>query len=148
MLTALNSADPLDTCHVVRCHGVFRVGRHSCLVLERLQHSLQGRRLSLSELRAVAWQLLVFLQFLQREGIVHADLKPANVLVAERRTRGGDCGLEAALGYQQVKVIDFGNAFRIENAEMYYNDFELQSLAYRAPEVFFSQPYFSLACLF
>ena len=35
----------------------------------------------------------------------------------------------------QVKVIDFGNAFEERDAVSYHDEFEVQSLRYRAPEV-------------
>ncbi len=34
-----------------------------------------------------------------------------------------------------LKIIDFGNAMFKSEASMYYDSFEVQSLAYRAPEV-------------
>ena len=39
--------------------------------------------------------------------------------------------------WHSVKVIDFGNAIRCVHNELslYYDDFELQTLLYRAPEV-------------
>ena len=38
---------------------------------------------------------------------------------------------------ESVKLIDFGNALHCVDAEisLYYDDFELQTLVYRAPEV-------------
>ena len=43
----------------------------------------------------------------------------------------------AAEDWRSVKVIDFGNAIRCIHNELslYYDDFELQTLLYRAPEV-------------
>ena len=42
--------------------------------------------------------------------------------------------------HMRVKLIDFGNAFDISNASLYYDDFNLQTLFYRAPEVLLGLP--------
>ena len=40
-----------------------------------------------------------------------------------------------------VRLIDFGNAIRPSEAVRYYDDFEIQSLGYRAPEVLAGVPF-------
>jgi hypothetical protein len=35
----------------------------------------------------------------------------------------------------RLKLIDLGNAVPIERTNIYYSDFEIQSINYRAPEV-------------
>jgi hypothetical protein len=35
----------------------------------------------------------------------------------------------------KVKLIDLGNAVPIDRTDIYYGDFEIQSVHYRAPEV-------------
>jgi len=38
-------------------------------------------------------------------------------------------------GSLRLKLIDLGNAVPIERLSLYYSDFEIQSVQYRAPEV-------------
>ena len=50
-----------------------------------------------------------------------------------------------------VMVVDFGNALRNTDEELslYYSDFELQTLLYRAPEVIFGMKFsLEVRCLF
>ena len=47
-----------------------------------------------------------------------------------------------------VMVVDFGNALRNTDEELslYYSDFELQTLLYRAPEVIFGMKFSLEVC--
>lgn len=108
-------------------------GEHICLVLERLHDNLlthYHRKFSsrpldqLNHIRKVAVQLLAALAFLEQQGYIHADLKPENILMVHDGTGG-----------LQVKLIDFGNAMDVTEQVLYHDDFEVQSLFYRAPEV-------------
>ena len=62
--------------------------------------------------------------------------------------RGG--GAEPSL---KVKLSDFGNSFQVSESGAYHDDFELQTLCYRAPEVLYGLPFdtqidmWSLGCL-
>ena len=53
----------------------------------------------------------------------------------------------------KVKLSDFGNSFRVSQSGAYHDDFELQTLSYRAPEVLYGLPFdtqidmWSLGCL-
>ena len=48
--------------------------------------------------------------------------------------------LFAGLDFRRLKVVDLGNAIHCihEELSLYYDDFELQTLLYRAPEVYTS----------
>ena len=50
--------------------------------------------------------------------------QPENILVTEKND---DC--------RKVKLADFGNAMSQKEAVCYFDDFNVQSLPYRAPEV-------------
>jgi serine/threonine protein kinase len=80
-------------------------------------------------LRKVALQVLLGVSLLHDQmGYVHADLKPENIL----RFRDGD---PSSASRMKVKLIDLGNAVPIDRLSLYNNDFEIQSVQYRAPEV-------------
>jgi serine/threonine-protein kinase PRP4 len=63
-------------------------------------------------------QLFLALRLLRKCRILHADLKPDNILVSENRTT--------------IKVCDFGSAFPIQEVEVTPT---LVSRFYRAPEI-------------
>jgi hypothetical protein len=46
----------------------------------------------------------------------------------------------ASSNSMKLKIIDLGNAIPKEHTNIYYDDFEVQSIHYRAPEVF-AQPF-------
>ncbi|XP_071352903.1 homeodomain-interacting protein kinase 3-like isoform X1 [Trachinotus anak] len=99
-----------------------------CLEFEKLDISLhefqlrsRHRRLLLKELRPVVQQLATALEFLKTVGIIHADLKPENIMMVDH------------LGQPlRVKVIDFGLACHDPEA---LTGVTLQSLWYRSPEI-------------
>ncbi|XP_030855031.1 cell division control protein 2 homolog [Strongylocentrotus purpuratus] len=79
----------------------------------------------LVSIRKVALRMLQILGFLGQQNVIHADLKPENILCNSENISDG------------IKVIDFGNAIHgvYEELSLYYDEFELQTLLYRAPEV-------------
>ncbi|CAH1261344.1 DYRK2 [Branchiostoma lanceolatum] len=119
----------------------FTFDEHYCMVFELLNptplhhyfRKLHSPEEKLAIIKKVAIQLLQVLGFLLRGNVIHADLKPENVLAVS-----GDL--------DSVKVIDFGNAIHSvpEEISLYYDDFELQTLLYRAPEVMMGLPNFAL----
>lgn len=84
----------------------------------------RGIGLSINAVRVYAQQMLVSLYHLKNCGVLHADIKPDNILVNDRRT--------------VVKLCDFGSAmFSGDNEITPY----LVSRFYRAPEVILGLPY-------
>lgn len=106
-------------------------------------------------IRHVALQLVSALLLLRNHGLIHADIKPENFLL---KVEEGRTGVEAAgkrrsarrvglwdlvrgrtrMGGVEsltVRLGDLGNAIHKSEAYLYYGDFEIQTLAYRAPEV-------------
>ena len=132
ILRKLAEADPEGKRHCIRLLGSFEYRAHLCLVFEPMDMDLRGLTkrygrgigLSLSAVRIYSQQMLVALHHLRNCGVLHADLKPDNLLVNERRT--------------VVKICDFGSA-------MFAGDNELTpylvSRFYRAPEVILGLPY-------
>jgi serine/threonine-protein kinase PRP4 len=108
MLNKLNQADPDDRKHVVRLERTFEHRGHLCLVFESLRyifiaprplettstfrrHSMNLRDvvkrfgkdvgLNIRAVRVYAKQLFLALNLLKKCNIMHADIKPDNILV-------------------------------------------------------------------
>uniref|UniRef100_A0A3B5M125 Protein kinase domain-containing protein n=1 Tax=Xiphophorus couchianus TaxID=32473 RepID=A0A3B5M125_9TELE len=77
--------------------------------------------LSLSEIRVIAQQLLVALNALKSAGLVHADIKPDNIMFVNHRSQP-----------LKVKLIDFGLAVKV--SKLWFVG-TVQAIGYRAPEV-------------
>lgn len=145
ILEKLAAADPSGRRHCVRLLSRFEHRGHLCLVFEPLDSDLRalatrygrGVGLSLAAARAYATQLLLALSHVASCGIVHADVKPDNVLVSKDRSR--------------VVLADFGSALFLggDNEVTPY----LVSRFYRAPEIILGLRYsypcdvWSLGCL-
>lgn len=91
ILRKLSGADPENRRHCVRLLTSFEFRDHLCLVFESLNMNLRevlkkfGRNigLNLSAVRAYAQQLFIALKHLKNCGVLHADIKPDNMLVSE-----------------------------------------------------------------
>eukprot|EP01127_Copromyxa_protea_P024504 TRINITY_DN9699_c0_g1_i1.p1 TRINITY_DN9699_c0_g1~~TRINITY_DN9699_c0_g1_i1.p1 ORF type:complete len:631 (-),score=129.84 TRINITY_DN9699_c0_g1_i1:187-2079(-) len=79
--------------------------------------------------RPIARHVLLALYYLRKNDIIHGDVKPSNVLLR----RDGNNWI--------AKLADFGNSVRMVDVNSYYDDFQIQSLFYRAPEVFLGNPF-------
>ncbi|MEV0154642.1 Stk1 family PASTA domain-containing Ser/Thr kinase [Micromonospora sp. NPDC050686] len=89
----------------------------------------ERRRLNPEEALAIAEQMLAAVAAAHRAGLVHRDVKPENVLVAEAPT-GGPANLVDSV----VKVADFGLARAVEASEENGNQL-MATVAYVAPEL-------------
>ncbi|KAL2796874.1 kinase-like domain-containing protein [Aspergillus keveii] len=132
ILEQLLEADPDDKKHVIRFERSFEHKGHLCMVFENLSMNLRevlkkfGRDvgLNLRAIRAYAQQIFLGLSLLRKCNILHADLKPDNLLVNEQRNI--------------LKVCDLGSASPASDNEITPY---LVSRFYRAPEIILGIPY-------
>uniref|UniRef100_A0A3P8QY20 Protein kinase domain-containing protein n=1 Tax=Astatotilapia calliptera TaxID=8154 RepID=A0A3P8QY20_ASTCA len=105
ILEQLRRLDP-DAANIVKWNGFFHDGERVCLNFELLDQCLwdyirdrKNQGLPISEVRPILHQLTNALSHLGSVGIVHADLKPGNIMVVNRH--------ESPV---KVRLIDFGLA--------------------------------------
>ncbi|MBU2665625.1 Stk1 family PASTA domain-containing Ser/Thr kinase [Actinoplanes bogorensis] len=119
--------------------AVYDQGRHQglpYLVMEYVQGRTlrdlltQRRRLNPVEALAILEQMLAAIAAAHRAGLVHRDVKPENVLVAEAPS-GGVANLVDAV----VKVADFGLARAVEASSTDDSGQLMATVAYVAPEL-------------
>ncbi|XP_034430230.1 homeodomain-interacting protein kinase 1-like [Hippoglossus hippoglossus] len=117
-----------DMFNIVRLNDSFTYMENHYFVFEHLDIDLHkfmktnpGRHLELKQIRPILQQLGTSLEFLKSAGIIHADLKPQNIMMVDHIRKP-----------LKVKVIDFGSA--CNNPEEQIGDI-LQSLWYRSPEI-------------
>ncbi|KAI1768343.1 kinase-like protein [Hypoxylon sp. FL1150] len=137
ILQKLNDADPENRKHIVKFERYFEHKGHLCLAFENLSLNLRevlrkfGNNIgiNLSATRAYAHQIFVALAHLRKCSIIHADLKPDNILVNETRN--------------VLKICDLGTAIDRSDAATANNEITpyLVSRFYRAPEIILGMPY-------
>lgn len=154
-LQFLNQNDPHDTHSLVRLREKFFYGPDALVLVEdylpvtHMTHSLLPfktlsnaecstfdeyleRKKSCLQMRSrfqkIALQCMRFLLLLGRFRIIHADIKLENLLFENTAS-------------MKLRFIDFGNALFEDYAAHYYDDFEIQALCYRAPEVLAGVPF-------
>jgi serine/threonine-protein kinase PRP4 len=104
LLEKLAEADPDDRKHVIRLRTHFEHKSHLCLVFDSMSLNLRevlkrfGRNIGLNikAVRAYAQQMLLGLTLLRKCNIIHADIKPDNILVNETKNFLRICDLGSA----------------------------------------------------
>lgn len=132
ILKELKLADPDNKYHCVQFFGHFMHKGHLCLLLESLHMDLRAvikkygkhHGINMKALMSYSRQLLLALRLLKKIGIIHADIKPDNILVNEKKN--------------VLKLCDFGSATKIDDNEPTPY---LVSRFYRAPEIILGIPY-------
>eukprot|EP01062_Namystynia_karyoxenos_P058724 TRINITY_DN5020_c1_g1_i4.p1 TRINITY_DN5020_c1_g1~~TRINITY_DN5020_c1_g1_i4.p1 ORF type:complete len:852 (+),score=203.35 TRINITY_DN5020_c1_g1_i4:273-2828(+) len=134
--------DP-DTGHIVQLLAYFEHSSHMCLVFELLGVNLfeiiksnKYIGMKLDTIRDILADVLSAIRSVHELGIIHCDIKPENILLAQGSTK-------------KVKLIDFGSACVVGRPVYQY----IQSRFYRAPEVLLGCSYghhidlWSLGCV-
>lgn len=132
ILRKLADADPSDKRHVIRLERTFEHRGHLCLVFESLSMNLRdvikrfGKDvgINLKAVRAYAHQIFLALNLFSKLNLMHADIKPDNILVNESKSL--------------LKVCDLGSASDTSEADITPY---LVSRFYRAPEIILGLPY-------
>ncbi|XP_065056101.1 serine/threonine-protein kinase D1-like isoform X2 [Rhopilema esculentum] len=135
-----NEVTILQTIHqgaVVNLEWMFETPERIFVVMEKMKgdmlemilNSSKGR-LSEKETKFLIHQILVALKYLHSQNIVHCDLKPENVLIAENVSKSK---------FPQIKLCDFGFA-RIIGRESFRRSV-VGTPAYLAPEVLNNKKY-------
>jgi serine/threonine-protein kinase PRP4 len=132
ILQKLMAADPDDKKHLIRLERQFEHKGHLCMVFENLSINLRevlkkfGRDvgINLKAVRVYAQQMFLGLALLRKCNILHADLKPDNILVNDARN--------------VLKICDLGSAGDASENEI---TTYLVSRFYRAPEIILGMPY-------
>ncbi|KAL8584809.1 hypothetical protein ACOMHN_037514 [Nucella lapillus] len=140
------SQESADDYNFVRAFECFQHKNHTCLVFEMLEQNLYDflkqnkfQPLPLRSIRPITQQVLTALNKLKELNLIHADLKPENIMLV-------DPGRQP----YRVKVIDFGSASYANKAMC---STYLQSRYYRAPEILLGLPFseaidmWSLGCV-
>ncbi|TNN00986.1 hypothetical protein fugu_012232 [Takifugu bimaculatus] len=140
------SAENADEHNVVRALECFQHRSHTCLVFEMLEQNLYDflkqnkfSPLPLKIIRPILQQVATALKKLKSLGLIHADLKPENIMLVDPNRQP-----------YRVKVIDFGSASHVSKA---VRSTYLQSRYYRAPEIILGLPFceaidmWSLGCV-
>ncbi|XP_068458646.1 homeodomain-interacting protein kinase 3a [Clinocottus analis] len=140
------SSENADEHNVVRALECFQHRSHTCLVFEMLEQNLYDflkqnkfSPLPLKIIRPVLQQVATALKKLKCLGLIHADLKPENIMLVDPSRQP-----------YRVKVIDFGSASHVSKAVC---STYLQSRYYRAPEIILGLPFceaidmWSLGCV-
>ncbi|KAJ4300552.1 U4/U6 small nuclear ribonucleoprotein prp4 [Collariella sp. IMI 366227] len=133
ILQKLNEADPDDKKHIVRFERSFEYKGHLCMAFENLSMNLRevlkkfGNNvgINLNATRAYAYQIFLALGHMRKCSIIHADLKPDNILVNEARNL--------------LKICDLGTA--IDRSDAATPCPYLVSRFYRAPEIILGVPF-------
>ncbi|GIL76630.1 hypothetical protein Vretimale_8856 [Volvox reticuliferus] len=143
LLQMINARDPHDQHHIARLYDYFYHMGHLFLVVELLGGNLFDTQcydpsyFTAGRMQSIAKQVLQALAFLHANHVIHADVKPENILVKNY----SKCS---------VKLIDLGCS--IYNSETHISHY-VQSRSYRAPEVMLGLPYdgridvWSLGCV-
>ncbi|KAG8461792.1 hypothetical protein KFE25_001410 [Diacronema lutheri] len=146
-LRRLNAADPLGVQRVVRQLGRFVLdGAYFVLVLPLLcpLPPPPAAPMALARVRSLAACALLGAAFVHATGLVHADLKPDNLMLElppppDGAGAGVGAGWWCGAPYERCTLIDFASACTPAEAAACCADGELVTLRYRPPELLYGR---------
>lgn len=155
ILQKLNSADPENKKHIVKFERFFEHKGHLCMAFENLSLNLRevlkkfGNNvgINLVATKAYAYQIFLSLAHMRKCSIIHADLKPDNILVslASDFDVGRPVLTDPQVNEQRniLKICDLGTAIDRSDAATAHHEITpyLVSRFYRAPEIILGVPY-------
>ncbi|CAL6050588.1 Kinase [Hexamita inflata] len=144
LLETLRKNDPDDISCVLKLTHSFYFRSHLCIVTDMLSINLYEllvrfnlKGLKLNYVKHIAVQCLNSLCYSHNLNIIHADIKPENILLVKENST-------------HIRVIDWGSGAFVNQTIYTY----IQSRFYRAPEVILGMPYsieidvWSMGCVF
>ncbi|KAJ3428072.1 serine/threonine-protein kinase doa [Anaeramoeba flamelloides] len=166
----LNSKDSFNEIGIIRVIDRFHEIGHLFLIYELLGPSLYDylkinrfHPFPLMLIKEICYQVLIAIDFVHENKIIHADLKPENLLFQSSKYfffKINDRLLRLPIS-SKIKIIDFGSAIsnnielnRINCFKNQENSQKICSRYYRPPEIIFQQEWdqncdiWSLACIF
>ncbi|RLN94903.1 hypothetical protein BBJ28_00009915 [Nothophytophthora sp. Chile5] len=128
LLNELGGRDPRDKKHCIRLLDSFSHRNHVAMVFEPMQMNVREAMkkfggkggISIQAVRVFSKHLLIALNHLDSCQVIHADIKPDNILLDEKQTT--------------IKLCDFGSAFKVDDGKQDPTPY-LVSRFYRAPEI-------------
>ncbi|CAD8094604.1 unnamed protein product [Paramecium primaurelia] len=115
---------------IIQLNDQFPHKKHACLVFPLLAQNLfevmktnKQEAFSVSLVRKFLNQIVTGLTVAEQCGVVHADLKPENIMIEQKQPILDDCSLQ---------IIDFGSSCFLNDKHPYIY---IQSRFYRAPEI-------------
>eukprot|EP00922_Rhytidocystis_sp_ex-Travisia-forbesii_P071875 GHVS01107262.1.p1 GENE.GHVS01107262.1~~GHVS01107262.1.p1 ORF type:complete len:536 (+),score=126.01 GHVS01107262.1:309-1916(+) len=132
ILRKLNTTDKDDRRHIIRLVRHFTYRGHLCMVFEWMWGNLRmalkkyggGNGLNAMAIHSYTKQLFAALKHMKKNSIIHADLKPDNILLGEK--------------FNTLKVCDLGSASDVDDNDV---TAYLVSRFYRAPEIIVGNKY-------
>lgn len=119
------------------------------------QQSVGINQKGMRNLKFLALKLVSAMHLLRLEGIIHADIKPENCFLSTRCVHESSSTVEPHNSGQthtkhinnldvdtlEIRLGDMGNSIHTSEILLYYAEFGIQSLPYRAPEVLLGVPF-------
>ncbi|OMJ15335.1 Serine/threonine-protein kinase prp4 [Smittium culicis] len=138
VLEDIESKNPKNSKYIIRFIRKFEHRHHLCLVFESMSMNLRqtvklfgsSMGLNIDAVKLYGHQLFCGLLVLSKNGILHADLKPDNVLISKSK--------------KYVKIADFGSAIYLNSIDESAYSGYLVSRYYRAPEIILGNPNLSM----
>ncbi|CAI4223366.1 unnamed protein product [Auanema sp. JU1783] len=122
--------------HFPRIFCITSWNQYRCIVMEKMDIDLfsflnanDGRPIDLHHIRNIGKQVLSATSYLHSLGIIHTDIKPENIVIAN-----------ALKSPYDVRLIDLGCAI-MSSASPSLTGRQIQSMFYRSPEVLLGSPF-------